>query len=101
MVRARAVSARSGERGAGLPDKKHALASPQLSTTACVRCGGGAHAGNHVFVKQFIFLPNFGRCGVNLACDKNAREFGLVRVPDSSAPQPPGTCAGRLFVFVP
>src|SRR5215469_14086068 len=52
---------------------------------------------DHAFVKGFIMLPDFGPARVHLACDKTIIGFGTVRVSDSSAPQPPGTCTGRLF----
>jgi hypothetical protein len=55
--------------------------------------------GNHALVKQFIERPDFSRGQVNLICDTTIVEFGSVRVPDSSAPQPPGTCTGRLLLF--
>ena len=43
--------------------------------------------------------PRFGPAPVHLERHKTITGFGSVRVSDSSAPQPPGACAGRLLCF--
>src|SRR4030081_2037743 len=43
--------------------------------------------------------PRFGPAPVHLDRHKTITGFGSVRVSDSSAPQPPGACAGRLLCF--
>src|SRR5665647_2151446 len=47
---------------------------------------------DHEVVKRTIITPNFGQSPVTLGGDKGsvASRPGPVRVPDSSAPQPPG-----------
>src|SRR3984893_17063777 len=73
-------------------------ASARASRRApCRRGGTGGGTCDHAFVKRFIILPRFGPAIVHLGCEKTITGFGSVRVSDSSAPQPPGTCAGRLL----
>src|SRR4030081_1633789 len=43
--------------------------------------------------------PRFGPAPVHLDWHKTITGFGSVRASDSSAPQPPGACAGRLLCF--
>src|SRR5712671_1752710 len=59
--------------------------------------GGGTR--DHAFVRPFIMPPRFGPAPVHLDRHKTITGFGSVRVSDSSAPQPPGACAGRLLCF--
>jgi len=64
-----------------------------VSSVAAAEC---REMRDHAFVKRFIMLPDFGPAAVHVNWDKAPIGFGSVRVSDSSAPQPPGTCAGRL-----
>jgi hypothetical protein len=57
---------------------------------------------NHSFVNRIIMRPQFGQAHAKLACEGStvASGPGSDRIPDSSAPQPPGVRSDRAKVFV-
>jgi hypothetical protein len=68
---------------------------------------GGAGCGNfarrnHGFVRPIIKRPHFGQAHAKLNRDTKsvASGPGLDRIPDSSAPQPPGVRTDRARVLV-
>ncbi len=57
---------------------------------------------NHGFVNRIIMQPHFGQARAKLPCDTAtvASRPGPARIPDSSAPQPPGVRTDRARVCV-
>jgi hypothetical protein len=66
----------------------------------CRWCGN-LDGRNHGFVNRIIMRPHFGPAHAKLACETNtvASGPGPDRIPDSSAPQPPGVRSDRARVL--
>src|ERR1700691_5115035 len=56
---------------------------------------------NHAFVRRIIMQPHFGQAHAKLACQTMdcCLRPGSDRVPDTSAPQPPGAWTNRAKSF--